>query len=184
MKESNSQSDKPMTLQELKRFQRSGELPGRFSTNKNGEIEYDIKFIWRNKGEKYKSPQYRVYFGTYFRETKVESFSIGSGITYKTANIVILLDPPISVIDKYPVEAYYENPNKTGGRSNKGVGSVDGRQLLEKFFAAAQEVGINLMPPTKPDKGIVVECSLIPYSQNGVIDKNVLVVQIDQILNR
>ncbi len=180
MKDEAFKVGEPMDEETFQRFLRSGQVPLRLAKT-IATVAYDIKFHWRNRGNRFKASQFRIYFGKFFRESSfpIEAISIGPGTPYKTENIIVLLNPPATVEKRWDVKAFRRN--ETPGRKvNYTVGHIGGKSLVELFFESAAEVGINIRKPNKPSESVNIQCTLIPFGEIKESDTK-CILQIDKI---
>lgn len=171
---------KPMDDLTFRHYLKSGKIPVRLSTQNDGP-EYDIKFFVRNKGNRFPTNQFRIYFGNYFRlpSLKIESMSIGSGKPYKTDSIIVLLNPPSSIEKRFAVKSNWEQ--KTPGRNPSiTVGYLDSRSVISLLLETAKEVGIPIRMPNRPSESMSMFCRLIPLVKDGVEDPYKCILQIDK----
>lgn len=171
----------PMDEFEMHRLMRSGGYPVTFVKRPN-EIDYDIKFYWRNPGNRFSSGGHRIFFGNYFRNPNLNatSMTIGPGKPYKTDSVVMLLDPP-SAENRYSILPYTEQNQLSKGRKGLIPGTLASKSLMNLLFDAAKDSGIKLSAPQQPGEILSVKCKVTPLIKDKVENKKILVLTIFEI---
>lgn len=171
----------PMDVFEMQRLMRSGKYPVTFVRQPH-EINYDIKFYWRNPGKGFSSGGYRIFFGNYFRDPNLNatSMTIGPGKPYKTDSVVMLLDPP-SAEHRYSILPYTEQTQHSKGRKGLIPGTLASKSLMNLLFEAAKDSGIKMSAPQQPGEILSIKCKATPLIKDKVENKKILVLNIFEI---
>lgn len=149
-------------------------------------IDYDLHFVWRQADSRgFKSAQFRIYFGNYFRnpEEPYSSITIGPGKPYKTDSVIVHLDPPSDVVGAtYSFKPRMERKQYRTGYLYHTIGQISSKALIDKLYETAKELHIDsLVVPKKPGETVSIKCSLLPIKKGDEFDRRICVLQIDKV---